>query len=111
MYLQGTLLNESIIQFEVCRSGAPRASLGLDNQSITLKVILVLLLRPVRIMRGCGAYDNEGDHWIISHLCWLHCLFPRHVRVVEAVPLSATDEAQATEKLHILKMRLPMGPD
>lgn len=85
--------------------------MGLDNQSMTWEVTPVLLLRPARIMTGCGAYDNEGDHWIITHLYWLHCLFPRHVKVVEAVPLSATDEAQATEKLHTLKMRLPMGLD
>lgn len=92
---------------------APRASLDLESPnhpSITLKGSPDLLLRPVRIVAVCGAYDIEEDDWMITDFCWLHRLFARHANVVEAKFLSAIDEAEATKRLHLLKMGHPSGP-
>lgn len=95
------------------RRDAPRASLDLESPnhpSISLKGSPDLLLRPVRIVAVCGAYDIEEDDWMITDFCWLHCLFTKHANVVEAISLSGIDETEATEKLHLLKMGHPSGP-
>lgn len=47
---------------------------------------------------------------MITDFCWLHCLFARHANVVEEISLSAIDESEATEKLHLLKTGHPSGP-
>ncbi len=67
------------------------------------------MLRPVRIVAVCGAYDIEEDDWMITDFCWLHCLFTKHANVVESISLSGIDEREAAEKLHLLKMGHPSG--
>lgn len=47
---------------------------------------------------------------MIIDFCWLHCLLARHANVVEEISLSAIDESEATEKLHLLKTGHPSGP-
>lgn len=47
---------------------------------------------------------------MITDFCWLHCLLTRHANVVEAISLSGIDETEATEKLHLLKIKHPSGP-